>query len=339
MKIELDQVAGPCLNVQNSRLLTRRSHAHKMKKRSFSSGARRFVSELPSPISQRTPGEPRIKSLSPATTRDGFPFHAFTLIELLVVIAIIAILAAMLLPALGRAKLKAQGIHCMNNLHQLGLGWQMYAHDNNDTVLGPYPVPRLTNWVNGQFDIAPDGVDDKTLKNSATWPYIKSISAFRCAADRSQLRWQGKLHPRIISYSVNCFMGSPSGWVTSSGKNRYRSVLKTGDMTVKGPTEIFTLLDEHENSINDSHFAAFADLTGYSNNRWLDAPSGRHGNAAGFAFADGHAEIHKWRGSGLDKTMSGGTTGTPRPYPDLPFLGPAVLTDYQWITNHVAPPK
>jgi prepilin-type processing-associated H-X9-DG protein len=112
-----------------------------------------------------------------------------------------------------------------------------------------------------------------------------------------------------------------------------------GDMTVKGPTEIFTLLDEHENSINDSHFAAFADLTRYSNNRWLDAPSGRHGNAAGFAFADGHAEIHKWRGSGLDKTMSGGATGTPRPYPDLPFLGPAVLADYQWITNHVAPPK
>jgi len=215
----------------------------------------------------------------------------------------------------------------------------MYAHDNNDAALGPYPVPRLTNWVNGQFDIAPDGVDDKTLKNSATWPYIKSISAFRCAADRSQLRWQGKLQPRIISYSVNCFLGSPSGWVTSSGGNRYRSVLKMGDITVKGPTEIFTLLDEHENSINDSHFAAFADLTRYSNNRWLDAPSGRHGNAAGFAFADGHAEIHKWRGSGLDKTMSGGTTGTPRPYPDLPFLGPAVLMDYQWITNHVAPPK
>jgi prepilin-type processing-associated H-X9-DG protein len=99
------------------------------------------------------------------------------------------------------------------------------------------------------------------------------------------------------------------------------------------------LLDEHENSINDCHFAAFANLNGYNNStRWLDAPAGRHGNAGGFSFADGHAEIHRWHTPGMDKSLTA-ANGTPRPYPDLPFLGVVALSDYQWITNHVAPIK
>lgn len=264
----------------------------------------------------------------------------FTLIELLVVIAIIAILAAMLLPALSRARLKGQGVHCMNNLHQLGVGWQMYAHDNNDTALGAFPdAPRHPSWVDGAFDKAPDGVDQNTLKQSTAWPYVRSVPAFRCAADSSRLRWQGQLQPRVISYSVNCFLGTASGWAGTSGGNRYRSVIKLSDMSGRGPTEIYTLLDEHENSINDCHFDPFADLTHYSKNPWLDAPSGRHGNAAGFAFGDGHCEIHKWRTAGLAKTVGGSDGGTARPYPDLPFIGPSESADYQWITNHVAPPK
>jgi len=285
---------------------------------------------LPAAIRARHPASP--------ASRSG---HAFTLIELLVVIAIIAILAGLLLPSLNRAKLKAQGIHCMNSLRQLGLGWQMYAHDNNDAALGPFPdPPRYPNWVNGGFDTVPDGVSEATLKNSVTWRYVSSLAAFRCAADRSVLKFNGTLQPRIISYAANCFLGAPSGWANTSGQGRYQSVLKLSNMTgAGGPTQIYTLLDEHENSINDSHFDPFADLTRYNNNAWLDAPSGRHGNAGGFSFADGHSEVHKWRTIGLSKTLKGPDGSTPRPYPDLPFLGRADLADYQWVTNHIAPLK
>jgi prepilin-type N-terminal cleavage/methylation domain-containing protein/prepilin-type processing-associated H-X9-DG protein len=298
---------------------------------------------LKSPSLRPFPITPALSKMkSPSTFKARLPRvkPAFTLIELLVVIAIIAILASMLLPAMGRAKLKSQGIHCMNNLHQLGVGWMMYAHDNRDAALGAFPdPPRNVPWVDGAFDTAPAGVTNSTLINSPTWPYVRSAPAFRCAADRSQLRWQGRLQPRVISYSVNCFIGPPSGWAQSSGQGKFRNVIKTSDMNAKGPTEIFVLLDEHENSINDCHFDAFADLTRYSRNEWLDAPSGRHGNAAGFSFADGHAEIHKWRTPGLSKVLTAGDSGTPRPYPGLPFIGAAELADYIWITNHVAPPK
>ena len=265
--------------------------------------------------------------------------RGFTLIELLVVIAIIAILAAMLLPSLTRAKAKSQGIHCMNSLRQLGLGWQMYAHDNNDIALGPFPAPGHPSWVDGGYDTAPDGVSLDTLKKSVTWPYVNSIQAFRCAADHSQLRWQGQLQPRVISYALNCFLGAPSGWVSTSGQGRYQSVMKISSFGARGPTEIYTLLDEHENSINDCHFDPFADLTRFSNNPWLDAPAGRHSNAAGFDFADGHAEIHKWRTPGLSKTLRSNDGSTPRPYPDLPFIGASAMADHQWVTNHIAPPK
>jgi prepilin-type N-terminal cleavage/methylation domain-containing protein len=253
--------------------------------------------------------------------------RAFTLIELLVVIAIIAILAAMLMPALSKAKTQSQGITCINGSKQLMVAWHMYSDDNRDVLLfayGSQSDDEAYVWSGPSGDNGPGGGDldesstdltqegnwdyVNTIEKSPLWTYCgKSTGVWHCPADPSYgINPQGQRVTRPRSYSMSNWVGGNGddpgngyrgGWGLDANYQVFR---KFADMAQPGPSTTFVLLDERQDSINDGYFVVEMDgWTGSPNSseEIVDFPASYHVNACGFAFADGHSEIHQWKDS------------------------------------------
>ncbi len=276
---------------------------------------------------------------------------AFTLIELLVVIAIVAILAALLLPTLAKAKQKAQGLQCMNNHRQLSLAWRMYADDSQDVLVfasddgNPLNPLNQYAWTLSHMDFDPNkranwDITYDMIKRPL-WSYAQNPTIYKCPSDRSTINVDGNLVPRVRTMSMNLYVG---GFVGTDGNwgfaDTYMVYTKFSQLSgnVAPADKIFVFLDMREDLINWGNF--MTEMDGYSPPQpqqysfTSDLPGSYHNQACGFSFADGHSEIKRW----LDpRTMP---PLVPGGNPLAVWFTPSPFNqDVAWLQDHSTRPK
>ncbi len=228
--------------------------------------------------------------------------RGFTLIELLVVIAIIAILAGMLLPALSKAKTKAQAIQCLSNLKQLTLAWTMYSGDFQDRLVLNH-LGTTNAWIGGNVNSMPGATNEFEIRNGKLFPYNSSVAIYK---DPAALELPNDLKPQrakiprgiVRTYSMNGRLASQAGLEGILG-TKFPFFNKFADIITPSPSGCLVFVDESKETVDDGYYAT----QGPTSKTWQNSPTARHGKSAALSFADGHSEVYRWRVLSVDQDL------------------------------------